>query len=306
MSDDLTLPPPRPLLPLDPDYPPGLRDLNPAPALRCAGASPPWRRCITLVGSRRASPEALDFARDLASDLAQADCTVVSGGALGVDGAAHEGALDAGGRTLVVLATGLRRAYPRAHHALFERAAGAGGALLTEARDDAVPQGFRFLHRNRLLAALGAATVVLEAPIRSGTLSTARHAKELGRPLFVVPSAPWEPRGAGGRALLTEGAKICNSAADVLSVFASGAPTSPSEAASAARIAQDLDPLGDDERLLYKALEGRARSLDELVKETGWSVSKVMRFLTTLEVAGRVEGRRGGRYGVARRRLRLH
>jgi len=165
------------------DYPAGLRDLSDAPAaFRVVGELPELRRAIAIVGTRRADDEALDFAYSLAREAVMNGVTVVSGGAIGVDRAAHEGAIDGGGRTVVVLPTGLDAPYPRANHDLFARAVEAG-CLLTEAEDGADAQRGRFLTRNRLIAALGRSTVVVQAPARSGALSTARFAMRLGRPV---------------------------------------------------------------------------------------------------------------------------
>src|SRR5690606_22400838 len=150
-------------------------------------------RSVAIVGTRTPDPEAAELARDLAYELGQAGCVVLSGGARGIDAAAHEGALDAGSPTVAVLATGLASAYPPTHGALFGRIANRG-ALLTESDDEAAPQAYRFLRRNALLAALAKVVVVVQAPIRSGALSTAAHARRLGRDLLAVPWAPFDVR----------------------------------------------------------------------------------------------------------------
>ncbi|MBW2213766.1 MAG: DNA-protecting protein DprA [Deltaproteobacteria bacterium] len=197
------------------DYPVGLRDLSDAPErFRIVGELPDLRRAVSIVGTRRADDEALDFAYSVAREAVLNGLVVVSGGAIGVDRAAHEGAIDGGGRTVVVLPTGLDSPYPRANHHLFERAVEAG-CLLTEVEDGAAAQPGRFLTRNRLIAALGRSTVVVQAPARSGALSTASAAKRLSRPVFAVPASPWDPRGSGNLRLLRNGARICTGPADV-------------------------------------------------------------------------------------------
>jgi DNA processing protein len=252
---------------------------------------------VAIVGTRRADAEALDFTTELARQLALAGCVIVSGGALGVDAAAHRGALLGGGRTVAVLASGLVTPYPPSHGPLFEKISQAG-ALVTEAPDDAVMEGFRFLHRNRLIAALARATVVVQAPKRSGTLSTAASAQQLGRPLWVVPSAPWDRRAEGGLGLLAEGARICTSAGDVLSVIAPETREVRCRSAPSRQITKNLGSIDDTSRSALDALGGRGRTLDELCKATGWSAPKALSVLTGLEMEGWIEGRSGGRYGL--------
>lgn len=294
----MRLPTPEELLPLDPRYPAALRHLKDHGPLRCAGELPPLERAIAIVGTRRADPEALDFAHGLAGDLARAGFVIISGGALGIDAAAHRGALAAGGKTVAVLASGFVKPYPPSHGPLFEEIA-ASGALLSEAPDEPALEGFRFLHRNRLIAALGCCgTLVIQAPVRSGTLSTAEHARALKRPVWVVPGAPWDPRSAGGLGLLREGARICTSAGDVLSVLAPDSRELRSRSASSTQNTNDLGSLDDAARTALAALGGRARTLDELCTVTGWPAPRALGVLTNLEVGGWVEGRSGGRYGI--------
>lgn len=298
----MSLPTPHELLPLDRNYPTCLRSLSDHGPIRVSGALPPLEKAIAIVGTRRADPEALDFAEEIAGDLARAGCVIVSGGALGVDAAAHRGALRVGGVTVAVLASGLAKPYPKQHGSLFEKIV-SSGALLTEAPDDAVVRGFRFLHRNRLIAALSVATLVIQAPERSGTLSTAAAAKRLARPVFVVPTAPWDSRGKGGLTLLLEGARICTSAADVLSVFAPGTCDMQLRTALSLEKPKDLNSLHalgglpTEARTLLPKLGGRGRTLDEISIATGWPAHRVLSVLTSLEVAGWIERRSGGRYG---------
>jgi len=286
------------LLPLDPRYPAALRDLKDHGPVRVAGELPALERVVAIVGTRRADPEALDFAHGLARDLASAGCVIVSGGALGIDAAAHRGALAAAGKTIAVLASGLAKPYPPSHGPLFEEIA-ASGALLTEAPDEVALEGFRFLHRNRLIAALGrGGTIVIQAPARSGTLSTAEAARGLGRAVWVVPGAPWDPRSQGGLGLLREGARICTSAGDVLSVLAPETREVRIRSAPSQQNTNDLGSLDEAARSALSTLGGRGRTLDELCKATGWPAPRALAVLTRLEVGGWIEGRSGGRYGI--------
>jgi DNA processing protein len=292
---------PRVLAPGDPDYPPALAALRRPPTVRVAGELPPLERAVAIVGTRAADPEALDFAESLGAALARAGCAVLSGGALGVDAAAHRGALEAGGPTVAVLGTGLDLAYPPEHGPLFERIA-ARGALLTEAPDGATPRPGRFLRRNALLAALARVIVVVQAPRRSGALSTAAHGTSLGRPVLVVPAAPWDPRGEGCLGLLRRGAGVCTCAGDVLSVPALGPGETPVEAAWRPEKANDVAGLDDDEVAVLAALGGRARHVEELAAQAGLSAGRAQRAVLLLLLAGRIEERDGGRYARARRR----
>lgn len=205
---------------LDPTFPLVLLDLHrhgltPCPALRTRG---PWPAPpgVAIVGTRRADPAAVAFARILAAQVSEAGLAVWSGGALGVDAAAHEGAIEGGGRTVVVCPSGLDNPYPKEHRTLFERVLASGGTLVSPFRDEAPPQTGSFHHRNAVLAALTLATCVVQAGEKSGARSTARAARRLGRPLYVVPHAPWEERGRGCAIELVNGAVAIVSSSTLL------------------------------------------------------------------------------------------
>lgn len=174
---------------------------------------------VAIVGKRDASVEATHFARELARALCELGFAVWSGGALGIDAAAHAGALAAHGATVVVCGAGLDMPYPREHEPLYARILQAGGALLARVPDDALPLRHHFLDRNEVLAAATVATVVVEAGVKSGARSTAAHARRLGRPVCVVPHAPWTFRGAGCVAELIAGALPIRGVADVLAAI---------------------------------------------------------------------------------------
>jgi DNA processing protein len=183
-----------------------------------AGAAPPGAAMsVAVVGGRRASPLRRAAARSIGGGLARAGWCVVSGGAVGVDAAAHAGALDAGGRTVVVLGCGLDVPYPRANAGLFARVRDTGGTLTSEHPPATQPRAAHFLPRNRLIAALAAAVVVVEAGADSGSLSTARAAgsRGLGH-VLVLPGAPWDPGAAGCNRLIRDGATLVRSLTDIL------------------------------------------------------------------------------------------
>ena len=168
-----------------------------------------------MVGARAPSAAGERFARTLARELAEAGVSVISGLALGIDAAAHAGALDGGGRTVAVLGCGIDRDYPRRNAALAARIA-AAGAIVSEWGPGVEPAPWRFPVRNRIVAALAQATVVVEATRRSGALITADHALALGRDVLAVPGAPWLELGGGTLALLRAGAAPVGGAGDVL------------------------------------------------------------------------------------------
>ncbi len=177
--------------------PPGLFEAD--GALSCALDAPGLR--VAIVGSRAAPPGALEFTRHLAARLAERGVVIVSGGALGVDAAAHEGALSVSGATIVVLPGGIDVVYPSRHRELFDRVRERGALVAIRDRGDH-PREHDFLRRNQIVVALADHVVVTCAPLQSGTHSTARCAERLGRPLWVVPGAPWDPSMAGSAMLL--------------------------------------------------------------------------------------------------------
>lgn len=171
--------------------------------------------CIALVGTRKASPRGRDLASRVAGACTKKGICVVSGLALGIDGAAHEGALEAGGRTVAVLGHGLDTLFPREHEELAQRILGQDGALISEYPPGTPVKPERFLERNRIISGLSVATVIIEAPLRSGTINTARHAAEQGRDVFVFPGAHDDPRYRGSHRLLRTGARLVSSPEEI-------------------------------------------------------------------------------------------
>jgi DNA processing protein len=213
------------LAPDDAAYPPVLRALaspeKPPPTLYVRGELPRLPG-IAVVGRRAASAEAITFTRALVHDLAAAGFSVWSGGALGVDAAAHEAALSARAPTVVVAGAGLSNPYPAEHAPLFDRVLRAGGALVSRLPDPTPPRPAHFLARNQVLAAMTVATVVVEAGLQSGARSASAAARRLGRPLCVVPHPPWSEAGAGCAEELVLGARAVTCAKDVLAAIGHG------------------------------------------------------------------------------------
>lgn len=200
-----------------PAFPPLLAEIaNPPECLWTRGDhSLLARPCIAVVGARDATREGLDISYQIATDLVRAGIVIVSGLARGIDAAAHRGALDGGGTTIAVLGTGIDRVYPSENKELHERIA-AHGLLLTEFAPGAHPDLFHFPQRNRIISGLSRAVVVVEARERSGSLITARLAGDQGRDVMVVPGTTRTGQNRGGHALLRDGAKLVESAVDIL------------------------------------------------------------------------------------------
>jgi len=234
-----------------------------------------------IVGTRDATPYGLRVAREMAVGLAEAGVWVVSGMAVGIDGAAHEGALEGGGPTLAVLGCGLDFAYPMAHADLKEEVVMTGG-LLSEHAPGTPPQKWHFPRRNRLVAALSQVTVVVEAAARSGALITARLALDQGREVAAVPGSVFGPQRAGCHRLLRQGAALCEGVGDVLALLGLGA--------SAGARAVRSPPATEPEASLWGLLdEADAIDAAELCRRTGLGAAEVSAALTALEVDGRLQ-----------------
>jgi DNA processing protein len=285
------------LPPTHPAYPTSLAALPLVPRAREGGpptlhvrGALPLAPGVAIVGTRDASYEALAFTRALATSLVELGVVVWSGGARGIDGAAHEAALAAGGTTVVVLAGGLARPYPREHVPLFERVVAHGGALVARVDDDEPPLPHRFLLRNEVLAALTCATFVIEAGLASGARGTAAAARKLGRLLAAVPHPPWCARGAGNALELELGASALTSlraAQKLLSGLGVTLTTAPSrERASTARAARPLArELSEAEGAVWKALGNTAIHVEELCEKTGLAFGATTAALLTLTLA---------------------
>jgi DNA processing protein len=271
------------LRPGDGLYPASLAALPDRPAeLRVRGTLGDRRR-VAIVGSRATDAYGADMARELAAGFARAGVTVVSGGALGIDGAAHQAALDAGGHTVAVLGTGLDVLYPATHRPLFERILASGGALVSELPDGTAAWPGNFPRRNRIVSGISEAVVVVRARARSGALITAEWARSQGVPVFAVPGDARDALSEGPHALLRGGAGLSARAEDVLSAL--GVPPAPEQLA--------IPALGGGEGALLAALRRRPRHADELARTTGLEPGAALAGLLTLELEGLCEQRPG-------------
>ena len=244
---------------------------------------------IAIVGSRNATAQGLENARAFAAYLSGAGWVVVSGLALGIDGAAHEGALAGGAGTIAVVATGLDRVYPARHRALATRIA-ADGLLVSEFAVGTPALAENFPIRNRIIAGLAQGTLVVEAAVQSGSLITARLAVEAGRDVFAIPGSIHSPQSRGCHALIKQGAKLVDSAADIVDelaplagvarVVAAVPPSDPTPPKEPVLDALGFDPIG----------------LDALIARTGQSAAALSARLLDLELQGRVARLPGQRF----------
>lgn len=267
-------------------------------------------RAAALVGSRAATAYGEQVTSELAYGLASAGVVIVSGGAYGIDATAHRAALAAGGETVLVSAGGLDRPYPPGNARLFAQVAEAG-LLLSESPPGCAPQRRRFLTRNRLIAALGTGTVVVEAARRSGARNTATHCRTLQRPLMAVPGPVTSLMSRGCHDLLRDErqpALLVGSVADVLAVvggIGEGLDRRDGDELPAGDARTELDALDPTTRQVFDGLTPRRFAApDEIAARSGVGPLEVIRALPTLELAGLVEGGAAGYRVAARLRAR--
>jgi DNA processing protein len=272
-------------------YPPRLRSIvDPPPVLWVRGdLSAAQNPAVAVVGSRSATPYALEVAERLGTELAARGVSVISGLARGVDSAAHRGALDAG-RTVAVLGCGADIVYPREHETLAAHIA-RHGALVSELIPGAPPRPLHFPLRNRIISGLSQAVVVVEASERSGSLITARCALEQGRDVMAVPGNILSGRSRGCHRLLKDGAKVVESADDILEELGSR------HAGRGAVRPEPQDPV------LALMAPGETYDLDSLTRLTGQTAPELLTHLAGLELAGRLERSGGGRFMRSARKM---
>jgi len=269
----------------DPEYPPALLASPDPPLLLYAQGQATMlaRDSIAIVGSRNPSRQGLDNARAFGAHLSQAGWVVVSGLALGIDGAAHEGGLEGGAGTIAVVGTGLDRVYPARHRDLAQRIV-CNGLIVGEYALGTPPLPANFPRRNRIIAGLSRGTLVVEATLQSGSLVTARLAAEAGREVFAIPGSIHAPQSRGCHALIRQGAKLVETAQDVFDELGgSTAADRPRPVDVALNVAdsQSEDPL-------LTAMGYDPIGLDALEARTGWSAAMLSVRLLELELDGRV------------------
>jgi DNA processing protein len=278
----------------DPLYPTALAAIiDPPPVLWSRGQPHGFDRpAVALVGSRAGSPYALAVAERLAADLAGHGVAIVSGLARGVDSASHRGALSVGGTTLAVLGCGVDKVYP-AEHGSLAREIAASGAVLSELMPGTPPRPQYFPQRNRIISGLSRAVVVIEAGEKSGSLITARCALEQGRDVLAVPGNALNGRNRGGHALLRDGARLVETAEDVLDELGVSGTSSRSGGAVAGH---DLVDHGEADPVLQALAVGEASDLDAIADRSGLRAARLLPRLLDLELQGLVRRVGGGRF----------
>jgi DNA processing protein len=269
----------------DENYPASLREIYDPPFILYVKGElkAKDKNAVAMVGSRQTTHYGIETARKLAYQLAYVGVTVVSGGARGIDTAAHQGALTAKGRTICVLGTGINIIFPPENNELFERIA-SNGALLTQFPFNYKANKQSFAIRNRIVAGMTLGTVVVEADLHSGALITSNFATEYGRQVFAVPGRIDSPRSKGCHDLIKKGAKLCEGAEDILSEFeylfpSSNKPPSPGETGVLPAI-----ELSANEQKVYDALDGEERTIDEVIRKSNLPSSAVSVALLSLEM----------------------
>jgi DNA processing protein len=240
---------------------------------------------VAIVGTRAATPPGLADAREIAAFCARAGITVISGLAIGIDAAAHSGALDAGGLTVGVVATGLDVVYPRRHARLYERVR-AQGLIVGENAYGTQPLPWRFPIRNRIIAALADAVVVVEATRTGGARHTANYGLDYGRDVYALPGSRRNPAAAGCTELINDGAKPLLDPADVLFAIGRGG-TLPG------MWPKSTPPKDPDQRLVLRSMAGDGATVTDLEQRSGLPVVRLGPALRALEQDGRVERHRG-------------
>lgn len=260
-----------------PTYPALLAELSDAPPLLFIAGEPALLECpqLAIVGSRRASRPALDTAAGFSRRLAQAGFVITSGLALGVDGAAHQSAIDAGGRTIGVLGTGLQKLYPQRHRALAQAMAECGSAVVSEFPLDAGPVAANFPRRNRIISGLSLGVLVVEASLASGSLITARLAAEQGREVYAIPGSIHHPGAKGCHQLIRDGALLVESIEQILESLRGWQNLPPA-------------PLAPVSHSLLALLLAAPHTSEALALASGQALPQVLATLTELELEGSV------------------
>ena len=251
-------------------------------------------KAVAVVGSRSASDYGRKVTRDLSRGLSALGFTVVSGLARGIDGTAHETALRCGGRTIAVLGSGVDRAYPPEHAALYRRIS-QNGAVVSELPVGTRPMAFNFPPRNRLISGLSLGVVVVEATEKSGSLITAALALEQGREVFAVPGEVGSSRSRGAHRLIRQGAKLVETVEDIVEEIAPQLLTRAGEQAKDGR--RGLPQNASEEvKKIFHLLQERSLQIDEVIESSGFSPSKVSEVLLDLELQGYLRQLPGKRY----------
>jgi len=249
---------------------------------------------IAIVGSRKSSVHGRHFAFNLAGELARQGISVVSGMALGIDGAAHEGCLDAGGKTIAVWGSGLDVCYPARHRRLSGKIA-TDGLLLSEFLLGSQPERHNFPRRNRIISGLSEGVVVVEATLQSGSLITARCALEQGRDVFAVPGLPGSPASQGSNWLIKEGAQLLETIDDIFCALPRLLPVASGEEKQESPELL-FNAVSKEQKELIAKLDSTEYSLDQLMEISGWSHGRISSILLEMEITGMIWRTTNGKF----------
>ncbi|MBN8690572.1 MAG: DNA-processing protein DprA [Armatimonadetes bacterium] len=261
------------------DYPESLQVVDHTPpalfyrgSLDCLNAP-----CVAIVGTRRATTYGLAVAQKFSERLAKVGLTIISGGASGIDTAAHRGALDVGGKTAAVMGTGIDKVFPATNHRLFDEIAQKNGVLVSQFACGATTEPAFFIQRNELIAALADAVLVIEAPEKSGALRTAGVAANLNRPVFVVPGSISLENYRGSHALIRDGATLVDHPDQVFEAF---------EIVPDAEEDPETAELSDVQRQILEVVSDQPMAAEKIIAMTGLETSEVLGELTMMEIDG--------------------
>jgi DNA processing protein len=281
----------------DDDYPRLLRESAAAPPiLYILGSKEVLNQPqLAMVGSRNPTPAGNQTALEFARHLAAAGLTITSGMAIGIDGACHRGALDAGGSTIAVTGTGLDRIYPARHQQLAYEIVETG-AIVSEFPIGTPPRAENFPRRNRIISALSLGTLVVEAALRSGSLITARHALEQGREVFAIPNSIHNPLGRGCHHLIRQGAQLVETANDIINTLLPQCETAPQESQATDNYSNYQQAGHENYQLILKEMGYSPATVNNLVERSGLTAEEVSSMMLILELQGAVATSPGGCY----------
>lgn len=283
----------------DARFPELLKEIqNPPSRFFLKGVLPESSLCISIVGTRKATYEGRELARQIARQLAEKNVVVVSGLALGIDAAAHEGALAGNGKTIAVLANGLDAIYPRQHGSLAQKILESGGGIISEYPINTPALPHQFLERNRIVSGISYATIVIEAPLRSGSIVTARTAAEQGRDVFVFPGPINNQNYKGSHQLIRNGARLVSSFDDIIEDISELIRQCHMEEKNQLPMNFDntiSELTNDEEKIIMKILKeaGIPLSVDNIVESTTLESNVVRQHLTFLLLDGHIKEQGG-------------
>ena len=281
----------------DPLYPPLLQCIDDPPYVVYAmgDASALSRPSVAMVGTRYPSAYGRNMARTMAYGLSMAGLCVVSGMARGIDGCAHEGAIDAGGSTVAVLGSGVNVPYPLDNIGLYRKIIEGAGVVISEYPLDATPQTYHFPNRNRVISGLSHGVVFVEGKIKSGGMITVDAALNQGRDVFAVPGCVGQSGAEGPHKIIRDGGLLVTCAADVLEALGLSSQSDLTEAK------RELPPEGDTpvQKAIFKVLLREPAGMDALCEQTGFSADKLMAELSVMEITGQIRRESGNIFAVA-------